>query len=93
MLDRARAEARALGVPPTVVSEPNPALRELYEAPYVLIRPEQPRALLGTSPPGRATLPDFKMMPPAAANRVLRSWVASQPEHAFAVTSPNTVNA
>jgi len=59
VLDRARAEAQALGVPLTVVSERDPVLRELYEAPYVLIRPdqhvawrgtdwpEQPRALLG----------------------------------------------
>ncbi|WP_342585603.1 aromatic-ring hydroxylase C-terminal domain-containing protein [Chelatococcus sambhunathii] len=72
MPDRARVEARELGVPLTVVSEPDRALRELYEAPFVLIRPdqhvawrgtirpEQPRALLGASPTGTRSPPGFQ---------------------------------
>jgi len=47
MPDRARAEARSL----TVVSEPDRALRELCEAPYVLIRPDQHVAWCSTIRP------------------------------------------
>jgi hypothetical protein len=50
----AREEACRIGVPLTVLALDDPALAELYEAPYVLVRPDQHVAWRGKAWPSDA---------------------------------------
>jgi hypothetical protein len=50
----AREEARRIGAPLTVLAVDDPALAELYQAPYVLVRPDQHVAWRGEAWPSNA---------------------------------------
>lgn len=50
-IDALRDAARAQGLPLTVISPPLPVLADLYQAAYVLIRPDQHVAWRGYAPP------------------------------------------